>query len=161
MQLFIMRHGEASFDALTDRQRVLTPLGKRQVEMSAKYINEQIQRLDLILVSPYIRTQQTLLACQSVLSIDENKVLNLPELEPDANVEDAINICMSYAQEFEAKSVLIISHLPLVNLLVDYWIPLHQNMSIFNVACVAQLEMNRETQDNRMIYFFNPYKQIE
>lgn len=66
MNIWIMRHGEAGFDAPTDSERTLTEKGKNAAFLQGKWLGEQcIPRniqFDKILVSPYVRAQQTLTA---------------------------------------------------------------------------------------------------
>ncbi len=64
MNIWIMRHGEAGFNASSDAARCLTDNGIKNTISQGKWLgehlaNQQIQ-LDKILVSPYLRAQQTL-----------------------------------------------------------------------------------------------------
>ena len=69
MNIWIMRHGEAGFDAPTDSERTLTEKGKNAAFLQGKWLGEQcIPRniqFDKILVRPYVRAQQTLTALKA------------------------------------------------------------------------------------------------
>jgi phosphohistidine phosphatase len=61
-QLLLMRHGKtAQADSLADRERPLTPRGRRDCEMIAPAIARDY-RPDRILCSPALRTRETLAA---------------------------------------------------------------------------------------------------
>lgn len=58
-QLFIMRHGEALFDA-ADAQRSLSERGHRQAAETARWLATQaVGRKVRLLASPFVRAQQT------------------------------------------------------------------------------------------------------
>ena len=59
MQLFLMRHGEASLNAPSDRERKLTDNGRIQTGDMANWLARQVSHFDLVIVSPYLRSQQT------------------------------------------------------------------------------------------------------
>ncbi len=60
MKIFILRHGEAEHFANTDAERQLTPRGRTESEAVARACKEQgFAQFDKVLVSPYIRAQQT------------------------------------------------------------------------------------------------------
>ena len=71
MNIWIMRHGEASFSGSSDSARMLTPFGvemaKKQGQWLGNRLNQAKIQLDKILVSPYLRTQQTLEAVEQGL----------------------------------------------------------------------------------------------
>lgn len=60
MKIFIMRHGEAEHFADSDAARELTQRGRTESEAVARACAEQgFAQFDKVLVSPYIRAQQT------------------------------------------------------------------------------------------------------
>ncbi len=60
MKIFIMRHGEAEHFADSDAARQLTQRGRIESETVARACKEQgFAQFDKVLVSPYIRAQQT------------------------------------------------------------------------------------------------------
>lgn len=57
MKLWLLRHGQAQPKAESDAQRALTAFGRQQVMLSAEHLRGQA--LSSILVSPYLRAQQS------------------------------------------------------------------------------------------------------
>ncbi|WP_133407520.1 phosphohistidine phosphatase SixA [Parashewanella tropica] len=138
MQFFLMRHGEASFNARTDEERVLTPNGKTQVSQIGQWLNEQVEQFDLILVSPYMRAQQTWEVVQKFLDITP-KIEILKELTPDADPERCALAVDAYAQHYQAKNTLVIAHMPLLGYLVSEMVT-GIEPPLFSTAGVAVIE---------------------
>ncbi|WP_413701673.1 phosphohistidine phosphatase SixA [Psychromonas sp. KJ10-10] len=59
MQIYIMRHGQAEMMANSDSERALTALGREESEMMASSLANQKVSFDAVMVSPYLRAQQT------------------------------------------------------------------------------------------------------
>ncbi len=68
--LILMRHGEAQSFAASDKQRPLTSTGQAQVAQQALKQGIPWHDLQRVLVSPYLRTQQTYLHWQ--LTIEQS-----------------------------------------------------------------------------------------
>ncbi len=123
MNIWIMRHGEASFSASSDSERTLTPFGiemaKKQGQWLGNRLNQAKIQLDKILVSPYLRTQQTLEAVKLGLQAVgfsqsfTNLVETWEEITPDGNQSLVLDY-LDFLRDEGAKNVLLISHLPLV-----------------------------------------------
>lgn len=123
MNIWIMRHGEAGFNAPNDAARSLTDNGIKNVISQGKWLGEYLNnkqiKLDKILVSPYLRAKQTLenlITGMQAVNFSQN-FANLTEeweeITPDGNpyvVEDYLH----FLREEGAKNILLISHLPLV-----------------------------------------------
>ncbi|MCL6408333.1 phosphohistidine phosphatase SixA, partial [Dickeya dadantii] len=60
MQVLIMRHGDAVLDAASDAVRPLSDGGRDESCQMACWLNEQDIDIERVLVSPYLRAQQTL-----------------------------------------------------------------------------------------------------
>ncbi|WP_111977102.1 phosphohistidine phosphatase SixA [Algibacillus agarilyticus] len=117
MQLVIVRHGEAGPYKLDDETRELTPNGVDEVSTVSKWLLEQhFGHFDVALVSPFIRAQQTW-ATMLNAKVGANVVHSLSELTPDAAPDIAEAIIRAYADG--AKTVVVVSHLPLVSFLVE------------------------------------------
>ncbi|AFU19346.1 phosphohistidine phosphatase SixA [Actinobacillus suis] len=150
MNIWVMRHGEAGFNASSDSERTLTSQGesvaKKQGEWLAKRLNAQQIVLDKILVSPYRRTQQTLdCLFQGMQAVDLGKNFtneNLIEIwEGITPSGDLDNVCsyLAFLREEGAKNVLIISHLPLVYDLV-LALTAQQETVHFYPAIIAEID---------------------
>lgn len=127
MNIWIMRHGEAAFNATTDSQRTLTENGREMAFQQGRWLGDELTerslRLDKILVSPYLRTQQTLECVQDgiqAVSSREFFANSQPEIvetwegiTPAGSPQTVVDYLV-FLKEEGAKNVLIISHLPLV-----------------------------------------------
>lgn len=152
MKIWIMRHGEAGFNATTDNQRSLTEKGRAMAytqgeKLGKRLLNQAIQ-LDKIIVSPYLRTQQTfqqLAAGLQAVGITQNSA-NLLEtwegITPDGSV-DIVADYLTFLREEGAKNVLIISHLPLVFDLVQHLTQYRQSVH-FYPAVIAEIEWDKQ-----------------
>lgn len=109
MKLWILRHGEAEPQAVTDAQRELTACGRAQVVRSAKQLVGQ--PLDAILVSPYVRAQQTAELVRETLGFEPD-LLTVDWLTPESNPQSALALIP------EMGNVLLVSHQPFVGALI-------------------------------------------
>lgn len=161
MNIWVMRHGEASFHAKTDNERPLTEQGHQMAfEQGMKLgniFNNQQVKLDKVLVSPYLRAQQTMQnvlkgiqavsSVQSFANIQETWDGITPSGDPDVVVD-----YLHFLREEGAKNVLIISHLPLVFDLV--YALTKQNVN-FYPAVIAEIEWRYEVSHLLNIFSSN------
>lgn len=116
MQVLIMRHGEAALEAASDSVRPLTQCGRDESHQMAVWLNAKPLDIDRVLVSPYLRAEQTLATLRSALRLPDGEEV-LPELTPGGDA--ALVACYLQALAKEGVSaVLMVSHLPLVGYLV-------------------------------------------
>lgn len=118
MQLFLMRHGEAGFDAQTDKERTLTDNGRYETALMSQWLVKSVERFDLILVSPYLRAQQTWQEVSKHFK-ESTKWMTIDELTPCGEPQLATDIIFAYAEQYQASKVLVISHMPLLGYLVS------------------------------------------
>lgn len=155
MNIWVMRHGEAGFNANTDHQRSLTENGQemsiKQGQWLAKRLIEQQLSLDKMLVSPYLRTQQTLAnlqrGMQAVASMQS--FANFAEIvetwdgiTPSGSPRNVLNY-LDFLRNEGAKNVLIISHLPLVYDLV-HALTQGQSTVHFYPGVIAEVNWQRD-----------------
>ncbi|MGL4206366.1 MAG: phosphohistidine phosphatase SixA [Aeromonadaceae bacterium] len=114
MRIIVMRHGDAVLGADDDSARALTELGRRQSLAMSQWLGPQLPGIDRVLVSPYLRAQQTWQAISAVLP--GCVVETLDDLVPHGNAARVGDYLR--ALESEASTVLVVSHLPLVGYLV-------------------------------------------
>jgi phosphohistidine phosphatase len=117
MQVFIMRHGDAALDAASDSVRPLTPCGCDESRQMATWLKGQKVDVERVLVSPFLRAEQTLNEVGECMNLPDN-VDVLPELTPCGDVGLVSAYLQALANE-GTSSVLVISHLPLVGI----WCP--------------------------------------
>lgn len=141
MQIYIMRHGQAEMMAYSDAERNLTDTGRQESELMAKHLVEQDVSLDAVIVSPYVRAQQT---WQSVSPFFEgvSNIQTLPCLTPSGSARVAVDELLALkAQGF--KSVLIVSHLPLVGYIVGELAPA-AGVPAFSPSAVGHISLSEE-----------------
>ena len=104
MDLVLWRHAEAheAPEGGDDLARTLTPRGEKQAIRMAAWLDRQLPESTRILVSPALRTQQTVAALK-------RKYKTLPELAPGCSVDQLLAL----AQWPVAKGcILVVGHQP-------------------------------------------------
>ena len=120
MRLWLLRHGQAEPKARTDAQRNLTDVGRREVEGAAAPLRDQ--SLQVILVSPYQRAQQTAEIVRQALGFT-GPVETVPWLTPDSDPADA----MLYLDRRTEQRLLLVTHQPLVGALGGWLVSGHRD----------------------------------
>lgn len=134
MKLWILRHGEAEPRAKSDAERRLTSHGREQVLYSAALLLGQ--PLQAILVSPYVRAQQTAALVQETLDFPQ-PLRTVAWLTPESSVREAI----TELEQLGFEHVLLVSHQPLVGALVGMLEHGHlQQPAAMSTASLAELE---------------------
>ena len=134
MKLYILRHGEAEAFASSDRLRQLTVDGRRQVRKLAQLTSNKIVRFDAVIVSPYIRAQQTaeiFLDCFDAPSCAENSDL----ITPDSNPQVVIDLLAKRVLE----SILLVSHQPLVGRLLELLVDGNRDNGRSNLTAIPPM----------------------
>ena len=119
MNIWIMRHGEAGFDAPTDSERTLTEKGKNAAFLQGKWLGEQCIPRNIHFA---------------------NITEEWNEITPSGS-PDLIQDYLAFLNEEGAKQVLIVSHLPLVFDLVQTFTQ-HQQSVHFYPAVIAEIHWN-------------------
>ncbi|MGP1928280.1 MAG: phosphohistidine phosphatase SixA [Arsenophonus sp. NC-WZS1-MAG3] len=143
MQVFIMRHGDSSLNAINNKESELTIKGINESKLMAKWLIQQNSVFEQVFTSPYVRAIQTYKAMQPLLSCSsEHEVL--AELTPNGDPQFIANYLqlLSYVG---IKTILIISHLPLVSYLISALCP-QEIPPMFATSTIAYVEMNTEIQ---------------
>jgi phosphohistidine phosphatase len=118
MQLFLMRHGEAGYQAHSDRERTLTDTGRYHTSVMSNWLAKSVSQFDLVLVSPYLRAQQSWQEVSKHFP-EARKWLTLDELVPSGDPSTAASLTVAYAEQFKADKVLVIAHMPLLGYMVS------------------------------------------
>ncbi|MDN3610626.1 phosphohistidine phosphatase SixA [Vibrio ostreicida] len=122
MKIFIMRHGEAEHYAESDAQRSLTERGqKNSVQVVQECVKTGHSQFDCVLVSPYLRAQQTWQAVSHLFSA--KKILTCDDITPYGESSHVANYVEAIAEVDKLTSVLLVSHLPLVGYLTAEFVP--------------------------------------
>ncbi|HBC5382291.1 TPA: phosphohistidine phosphatase SixA [Citrobacter koseri] len=139
MQVFIMRHGDAALDAASDSVRPLTSCGCDESRLMANWLKGQKVDIERVLVSPFLRAEQTLDVVGECMNLPGN-VDVLPELTPCGDVGMVSAWLQMLANEGVA-SVLVISHLPLVGYLVSELCP-GETPPMFTTSAIASVTLD-------------------
>ncbi|MGK9172056.1 phosphohistidine phosphatase SixA [Yokenella regensburgei] len=141
MQVFIMRHGDAALDAASDAVRPLTPCGCDESRQMATWLKGQKVDVDRVLVSPFLRAEQTLKEVGGCMNLPDS-VDVLPELTPCGDIGLVSAYLQALASEGTA-SVLVISHLPLVGYLVSELCP-GEAPPMFTTSAIASVTLDED-----------------
>lgn len=146
-RVLIMRHGMAEDYAKDDASRALVPFGHKQVEQTANWFNHQWpdQTIDLAIVSPYARARQTLSVFQQQVSITATETSDDVLPTGDAQlVADALRVQIETLSSTSATGpiILVVSHMPLVSILLDELSPYSQH-ALFNTGAMAVMEFDQ------------------
>lgn len=141
MQVFIMRHGDAALDAASDSVRPLTTSGCDESRQMATWLKSQKVDIERVLVSPYLRAEQTLNVVGECLRLPD-AIDVLPELTPCGDVGLVGAYLLALANEGVATA-LVVSHLPLVGYLVSELCP-EETPPMFSTSSIACVTLNAD-----------------
>ena len=135
MKLFILRHGDAEVYASSDDKRQLTIQGQQNVTETARKYTKELSAVSNILVSPYVRAQQTADIVLSNLSLEHSSqehssqehaaqghdfsVSTVDFLTPNIQPQTVINALFTIQGQVPDHNILLVSHQPLVGYLIE------------------------------------------
>ena len=118
MDVFLLRHGEAVREALSDRERCLTARGQDELRTILSSCRDELSRVSHVLVSPYVRAQQSVRIAAEYLNppvVPQTTELLVPEASP----AKLLDYLQHAHQQEQLQSVLLVSHQPLIGVLLD------------------------------------------
>ena len=118
MLLFLLRHGDASQEAFSDRQRPLSEEGKISISRIAQYIASNRIDLTKIITSPLLRAWQTAQIVAEHLRLDD-KIEESDLLLSDSNPDDIICELLKFNND---EKILLVSHQPFLGILISHLI---------------------------------------
>ncbi|PKG38661.1 phosphohistidine phosphatase SixA [Psychromonas sp. Urea-02u-13] len=139
MQIYIMRHGQAEMMANSDSERALTNIGRSESEKMASSLAKQDITFDAVLVSPYLRAQQTWESVRPFFP-ELSNVQTIKSLTPSGSARKSVNEILAL-QAMDIKSLLIVSHLPLVGYIVGELAPA-AGVPAFATSSVGYVELD-------------------
>lgn len=154
MQLFIMRHGEAQMQAGDDALRPLNDLGCIEVARMGEWLKRTHNPIDLILVSPYVRTQQSLKLLVSQLGYSP-LVQTVDFITPLDDAEDVHHYIDGLLATEKHQRILLITHMPLVSYLVAS-LTINQSSPLFQTASIAEIDYNEVVMKGELIGLISP-----
>ncbi|MER2473275.1 phosphohistidine phosphatase SixA [Photorhabdus laumondii] len=153
MQIFIMRHGDAALDAISDAARQLTPRGCDESQKMACWLARQKHQIDLVLVSPYIRAEQTLQIVRKSLSLPDGEEVLLG-LTPSGDAA-TVSSYLQFLAEQGYNAILVVSHLPLVSYLVAELCPA-ETPPMFATSAMICVDLNSQTGKGTLVWQVSP-----
>lgn len=155
MQLYIMRHGQAAPGGINDSARELTNQGQLEARLMANYLLSIQAEIDHVIVSPFIRAQQTAETVLDTLSL-EVPLTSCDLITPSGIAESGHDFIDVEIADSGCKHLLIVSHMPLVSYLtaemtVDYSAP------IFQTAAIAHINYDVEKMKGELIKLTAPF----
>lgn len=136
MNIYILRHGEASFMANSDALRPLTEFGITQAERIGAFLQENQIQFDFAFVSPYLRAQQTFQALLPFVEVKQS--FTESDLTPNGDEDNALASIFAIAPK--KASILLVSHLPIVCDLVSA-LTINHERPMFATATLACIEL--------------------
>ena len=153
MQLYIMRHGEARHQAISDIQRELTEYGISEVSDIANTIQDEV--FDAVIVSPFVRAKQTANVVVGLLK-NQTAVIECSDITPCGNAGQVHDYIDALLAEFNYQKILIISHMPLISyLLAELTVDGH--MPIFQTSAIAKVDYNTEKMKGEFVEMLCPF----
>lgn len=134
LTLYVVRHGHAEVRAATDAQRPLSSVGEKEAAVAASHVMGITP--NVFLASPYIRAQQTANIIQNCAGIS-TLITTEDGITPDDDPKSVVDILDGHSG---AKSILMVSHNPLVSYLVSLLVDGNYHgpysMGTASVACI-------------------------
>jgi len=150
MKLFIMRHGQAQLTAPTDKERTLTDVGQQETFIMATWLAKHQRSFDITFVSPYARALETFaITSQFIENTPQHHILE--ELTPDSSPEICGDTLLAYCAQINTDSALVVSHLPLVGLLVTDLCK-GAMMPSFSTSSIACVELDLENWQGELLW---------
>ncbi|NLQ16266.1 phosphohistidine phosphatase SixA [Marinomonas sp. M1K-6] len=134
-RLYVLRHGNAQpYGYDQDERRELTELGVAEVKVVAQAFKAKSERFDVVMVSPYIRAQQTAKVFLADLDVSvEVKECSL--ITPNGR-EMEVALWLS---EQPYESILLVTHQPFAHQFIDFLVdePLPVNFAMTTATLAA------------------------
>lgn len=154
MKIFIMRHGEAEHYASSDAERELTQHGRSaSVAVARACVNKGFAQFDKVLVSPYIRAQQTWREISAHFSAQS--VETCDDITPYGDSEQVADYVSALVDTHQYESVLIVSHLPLVGYLTSEFVT-DMVPPMFPTSGLICIEYSLEELSGEVVFNIHP-----
>jgi len=154
MKIFIMRHGEAEHYAASDAERELTQHGRKaSLAVARACAGKGFAQFDKVLVSPYIRAQQTWQEISSQFSSEQ--VETCDDITPYGDSEQVADYVSALLDTHNYQSVLIVSHLPLVGYLTSEFVT-DMVPPMFPTSGLICIEYSLEKLSGEVVFNIHP-----
>jgi phosphohistidine phosphatase len=134
--LYIMRHGQAHSTAATDAQRPLTDLGMQQaLEAAVEHLS--FVEFDYVIVSPYLRAQQTWAQVQKA-EVTAKQIETAEWITPDVPTQPALDELIKLSGD--NLNVLLVCHQTFAGRLATHLVDGETHGRHVDVAGVVKIE---------------------
>lgn len=154
MQLFIMRHGDAIMSAPSDAQRPLSEQGKVEANLMGKWLHGLDVNIEQVLVSPYLRAQQTSKHLLSQLDCQPN-VQTLDTITPSGSATSVHDYIDGLCSTNKYQNLLMVTHMPLVSYLIAE-LTFDQQSPIFQTAAIAEINYDIKKMKGQLVRLISP-----
>lgn len=156
MRIYIMRHGEAHTFAASDEERPLTDRGEHQSVEMARWLASELPEgaMDMVLVSPYLRAQQTWSACEPMFT-SVKKVMTEDGITPYGDSEHVASYLRALVAVDNPASILLVSHLPLVGYLTAEF-DAEMQPPMFPTSSLSCIEYDPKTGHSEVVWLKSP-----
>lgn len=137
MKIYLMRHGEASFDAAYDDVRELTERGRARIEWNVNQKHKELAGVDLFLSSPILRAKQTAELTRTLLQRNDP----IPEVSWLIHETNPVQTVL-HLSKLKVATVMLFSHQPLASRLVEHLCGLDAGMIALNTASIIAMEVD-------------------
>lgn len=138
MEIFILRHGHAEAEASCDKLRELSPAGELEVRRAIDNHTDSLSSIDRLIVSPYIRAQQTAGVVKTILGDVPQSTCD--HLVPSGCPSDVITYVDNMMAESKHSSIMLVGHQPLLGVLLDQLCGLEPGKHRLATASIAALD---------------------
>lgn len=138
MELFLMRHGHAEPYAAKDSLRPLSTNGELEVARMIAQNSAELAGVECLIVSPYLRAQQT-------AEIVQQQLANVPKQDADwlvPNSKPSLLLSQLHKMYHEQgiKSIMLVTHQPLVGIVLDELCSLEPGRHRMATASLAAID---------------------
>lgn len=139
MKLYLQRHAEPESGEPLDPTREITSVGRQQIVDMARFMVDQVGRVDLVISSWMRRAVQT--ADPMAEALGNAKRENVPTLDPDGDPAMALEDIELLAGLMDAEYVLVIGHHPLINKLLELLCGVKADEFHFQHGAIAHVDI--------------------
>lgn len=137
MKIYLMRHGEASFNAPHDDLRQLTEKGRARIEWNIAQKRDELVAVECFFSSPILRAKQTSELARTLL--DRND----PIAEADWLIHESHpSQAILQLGQLNIASVFLFSHQPFASRLVELLCGLDAGEINMNTASIVAMEVD-------------------
>jgi phosphohistidine phosphatase len=148
MELFLWRHADA-LPGSADFERELSPLGHEQARMVAEWFREHAPADLRILVSPAVRTRQTVAHFWKV----ENDLQLCPPLYENASPHEILSIL---GWPDMTAPTLIVGHQPQIGMLADHLLADTPHPDYFHKGALWRLRFEGKQNSAQLVHVMEP-----